>query len=508
MVDWLWDGFNALVLSYGQAEAGKTSLLLGRDSSPSCSSSASGAEKQPAPAAPTVTGRETADHDNDEQSKHHPSEHVSGHSLPRAAEEPPDCLAGQRSGGSGDSSSERRPGGLLEDILRSLFDRVLAARRGVVRGDGAEVVPGGSAAVPAGHGDAADTFATAEGLSPASRGGAENDYTQPRWSSTRESGNPSMSAVLNSSTTNEARHDIVGGHDGGVLTTDVGKQYTIAFSAWDVFGKKVRDLLSPAAGATGAAASIGGASACSSQQQHKMQESGGVGNSLRPGDQSASLPLHVSENRDTICNTRDGRGAETNPAVSSRSSSSSRSTSSSNDKPRKGTNSGGAGGGRGVGSTPRRSRRRGRSGSADNSATNSTASRSGRHPAGGNNAGQSSGTGVWGGPPGYPEGFETVQVSDLPTALALLDKARRRSKEERAGSGGRGGGGVGKEGGGRRGSGGGGGTAEETVCPAGHIFFRVVLYSAEEETVSTLHVVDLAGGWKVRPLWLLIRLRG
>ncbi|CAN0100604.1 unnamed protein product, partial [Hapterophycus canaliculatus] len=30
----------------------------------------------------------------------------------------------------------------------------------------------------------------------------------------------------------------------------------------------------------------------------------------------------------------------------------------------------------------------------------------------------------------------------------------------------------------------------------GHVFFRVVVYNAVEETVSTLHVVDLAGGWE------------
>ncbi|CAM9574807.1 unnamed protein product, partial [Sphacelaria rigidula] len=371
VVDWLWDGFNALVLSYGQADAGKTSLLLGRDPSPSCSS-ASAAEKRPAPA---------------------------------------------HSG----AFSERRPGGLLEDILQSLFDRVLAARRGVVGGAGPDVVSGGAAAVPAGG--AGDTFATAEERSPASRGGSENGYTQPTWSSTRESGNTSMSEVLNGSTTNEARRDILGAQGRSVLTTDNGKQYTIAFSAWDVFGKTVRDLFS-------------------------------------------------------------------------RSSSSSGSTSSCNDKSRKNISSGGAGGGRGVGSTPRRRRRRGRSGSVDNAATNSIASSSRQQVAGENNVGPSSGTGVWSGPPGYPEGFETVQVSDLPTALALLNKARQRSKEQRTGNGGRGGGGTGKEGGGRRRSGGGGGAAGEMVCPAGHIFFRVVLYSAEEETVSTLHVVDLAGGWK------------
>ena len=126
-------------------------------------------------------------------------------------------------------------------------------------------------------------------------------------------------------------------------------------------------------------------------------------------------------------------------------------------------NRGNGGGSGGKGSRRGRSRSRGRSGSDDSSA---------------------------GRPSRYPEGFATVKAPDLRTAMELVDSALRHRSEIGKGR-------VllepGKGGPGRHG-------AEKKHGKrdvSGHVFFRVVLYKGNEETVSTLHLVDLTGGWEV-----------
>ncbi|CAM9421553.1 unnamed protein product [Laminaria digitata] len=87
-------------------------------------------------------------------------------------------------------------------------------------------------------------------------------------------------------------------------------------------------------------------------------------------------------------------------------------------------------------------------------------------------------------------------------ALKLVGIALRRSADIRQGEGvpsvdaseDASGGGKGEQA--EAGKGGGGGKAG--AAPA-HVFFRVVLYNGLEETVSTLHLVDLEGGWEEKP---------
>lgn len=379
VVDWLWDGFNALVLSYGQAEAGKTSLLLGR-SPPSFLATA---EKNQ-----TATPGTTAKHDEDKSL--HPSwENSSEETL------------------------EHRGGGLLEDILRSLFDKVCATRR-------------------------------RSPIDMASTGSGNEDDAEASSSSQAYA-----SGAISGATT--AGGAVQHGLTGGVEPIDQ-RTHTIAFSAWDVMGKTVRDLLSPTA-PTMAAASMkingaksgDGAGACSRPQDD-----------ARGRDISPSLPFHTPASAEVQTkNDHEVAAAAVEAAAETCNSS--------------------------KVSKNRNSRRRRRSGSADNYSR----------------AGRPSPEGL----PSYPDGFETVRVPDLSTALALLDKARRRSLEGRPV--GAVGGGARKGAGGRRGGGGGaggaaGGRSGEVPAPMGHAFFRVVLYNEEEETASTLHVVDLVGGWKVK----------
>lgn len=126
-----------------------------------------------------------------------------------------------------------------------------------------------------------------------------------------------------------------------------------------------------------------------------------------------------------------------------------------NDKAAGSRNRGRNGGGGGGKRNRRRSRSRGRSGSDDSA----------------------------GWPSGYPEGFATVRAPDYETASKLVDAALRQSAERK------------KKGVPMEAGRGGGGKRDSSL---GHVFFRVVVYKGTEETVSTLHLVDLAGGWEVR----------
>ena len=89
-----------------------------------------------------------------------------------------------------------------------------------------------------------------------------------------------------------------------------------------------------------------------------------------------------------------------------------------------------------------------------------------------------------------------MDAPDLATALKLVETALRRCADNRQG-------GVGpsvEACGGVKGGQAATGTKEgeeKAGAVPGHVFFRVVVYNGSEEMVSTLHLVDLEGGWEV-----------
>lgn len=228
----------------------------------------------------------------------------------------------------------------------------------------------------------------------------------------------------------------------------------VALSAWEVSGKNVTDLFvspphdsgpggapSPATGDLGA---LGGKGGGNSNSNGNIRST--LGNSEESG-KSRRGSRSRSRNRGKK-GKQTGEGARGDEAV-----------------------------GNGTNGSGRSQNSRGRSGSDDSSA-----------------AGE-------GWPTGYPEDFLTARAPDLATALELVNTARRRCStglRERAevpsaGSKGKGNGGR------KTGAAAAAATAAAAnVAAKGHVFFRVVVYDAVEETVSTLHVVDLAGGWEVR----------
>ncbi|CAN0007302.1 unnamed protein product, partial [Ectocarpus sp. 6 AP-2014] len=428
VVDWLWDGFNAVVLSYGQARSGKTSLLVGNG------------------APLTETPGESSQR---------------AQSLPKGNSEPGRI-------GSGRQGKGRRRGdeeGLLKDILRDIFDKAAAAgpadavdpvlvacqekqlspttgeppyetlnplagswspSRHANDSPGFDVCPGGT-----------DTLLGTQGVTPNGAGtatvhteicGIDSERSEGR----RDSAEPVATAdqIYGSESRNETGKQT----SRRSITGESGLRAVVALSAWEVAGKHVTDLFvdpSPDSGSTGGS-------------------SNGRKNSM--GNSSSSIEVDDKGTRGVAGRSRSRNRSNRNRAAGS-------------DCSRGGGNRGGG-----------RRNSRGRSGSDDSSSTGA------------------------GWPTGYPEGFLSVRAPNLSTALELMDAAQSRcsacrrqrataTSEAAKGSRGKGGGGVKA----------GGGTAVESAAAAAnssHVFFRVVVYNTLEETVSTLHIVDLAGGWE------------
>ncbi|CAM9119086.1 unnamed protein product [Ectocarpus sp. 4 AP-2014] len=428
VVDWLWDGFNAVVLSYGQARSGKTSLLVGNGG--------------PLTGTPGESSQRAQ-------------------SLPERNSEPGGI-------GSGRLGRGRRRGdeeGLLKDILRDIFDKAAAAGPA----DAADPVlvacqekqpspttgeppyetlnPWAGSWSPSRHANDSPGFDVCPGgigtllgtqeLTP--RGGGTptvqteiSGIDSERWEGRRDSAEPvaTTDPIYGSESRNEtgkqiSRHSITG---------ESGLRAVVALSAWEVAGKHVTDLFVdplPDSGSTGG-------------------NSNGRKNSM--GNSSSNIEVDDKGTRGAGGRSRSRNRSNRNRAAGS-------------DCSRGGGNRGGG-----------RRNSRGRSGSDGSS---------------------SKGAG-W--PTGYPEGFLSVRAPNLSTAMELVDAAQSRcsacrrqrataTSEAATGSRGKGGGG-GKAG---------GATAAESAAAAAnnsHVFFRVVVYNTLEETASTLHIVDLAGGWE------------
>lgn len=392
VVDWLWNGFNAVVISYGQAGAGKSALLLGdEDSRPAF-----------AGGGPPSTGpchRERRGGGDD-------ARRGGGGDL-----DDPNTSGGKeaRAGGaSWDAGFPREAdggGGLLQDILRALFDDVHAATAAAA--------------------DDNDDAASNRGSPPRAAEGRDDGKTAPG----RSRANSDTDALFCAASTPRRREG--GSTKEGCRSSN---RYAIALSAWELVGKTFTDLLAPPSVASVQTAAEGPMGRRSAQ---------GGGNRAAGGGSSAIKGEGCRRSR------KQGGCAKGAAAATA------------------GGGAGGGGGGRGGS--------RGRSGSSDDSS---------------------------GCVAGHSDGFVTVAAPTLSTALALVGVARRRSFAEgrrsrkrvpaEEGESGKEGRGVG---------GGGGGGAKAGGGRAGHVFFRVVVYSELEETVSTLHVVDLVGGWEVSHLF-------
>eukprot|EP00903_Cladosiphon_okamuranus_P012512 g11716.t1 len=458
VVDWLWDGFNAVLLSYGQARAGKTTLLLGSDSPPRPSAAA--------------TGRQSPGISDD------------GHRKRNRWHKDDLGADGKESEAEGGERERGGGRGLLRDILREIFDNAAAT---------APSAPDVSAPT-----DAMDDDPARQNEQAGSSATGTVDVLNPlagSWSPSRHAcdgsgdsfdatedtvealfGNPAFCTAAASPLDPpdiEGRGSVGGGENGGTGATRLrngvsgagssgrksgdergtkgpfrsasagaggGIDAVVALSAWELAGKNVTDLLATTAS----------------------------GNGSNSGSCSGS-----SNNRGLETTARSGKSGGAERSRSRNESPSSKSVE--GDASRGGEGAAGGGGGNRRG---RRRRSRGRSGSDDSTA---------------------GGGGGW--PTGYPEGFLTVRAPSLAMALALVDTAQRNSRRRQTSGGTPGEPGVGKSG---RGRGGGGkrgvvtaGAGAATPPGArGHVFFRVVVYNAREETVSTLHVVDLAGGWE------------
>lgn len=479
VVDWLWHGFNAVVLSYGQARAGKTTLLLGNDSRLSSS-------RSPA----SSVGRQSPDITEDGH-----RQRDRGHKDELGADgEASEAEGGDRERGGG--------GGLLRDILRVIFDNVAAtsptapaasAPTDAIEDDPARQneQPGSSTTgmvdvlnplagtwSPSRHacdspGDSYDaTEGTAESLfgNPAAKlctaatppvdppdieggrlgGGGENGDTEAtRLGNGGGGGASSRGEAPRGRKGGEER-----GAEGPVRSSSGGAGggigIVVALSAWEVARKNVTDLFVTPPSESGSSSSSNSGSSNKRGLEIAAQsgKSGGAGRSRSRNGSVNSIAAAGD-------GSRGGGGA-----------------------------AGGGGGGNETGNRNGRGRRRssrGRSGSDDSSTAG--------------------GGGGWS--TGYPKGFLTVRAPSLAIALALVDTAQRNSGRRQAADGTPGEPGAGKSGrggggGGKRGAATGGAGAATPAAARGHVFFRVVVYNALEETVSTLHVVDLAGGWEVR----------
>ncbi|CAB1120922.1 unnamed protein product [Ectocarpus sp. CCAP 1310/34] len=428
VVDWLWDGFNAVVLSYGQARSGKTSLLVGK-----------GAPLTETPG----------------ESSQRAQCFLNGNSEPVGI-------------GSGRLGKGRRRGdkeGLLKDILRDIFDKAAAAGPA----DAADPVlvacqekqlspttgeppyeicnPLAGSWSPSRHANDSPGFDVCPGgigtllgtqeLTPRGGGTATvqtkvSGIDSQRWEGRRDSAKPVATAdrIYGSEIMNETGKQTTRPS----LTGESGRIAVVALSAWEVAGKHVTDLFvdpSPDSGSTGGS---------------------NDGRKDSMGNSSSSIEVNDKGTRGVGGRSRSRNRSNRNRAAGSGCS-------------REGGNRGGG-----------RRNSRGRSGSDDSSSTGA------------------------GWPTGYPEGFLSVRAPNLSTALELVDAAQSRcsacrrqraiaTSEAAKGSRGKGGGG---------GKAGGAAVAESAAAAANssHVFFRVVVYNTLEETASTLHMVDLAGGWE------------
>eukprot|EP00752_Nemacystus_decipiens_P004987 g4535.t1 len=494
VADWLWDGFNAVVLSYGQARSGKTTLLLGSDSHLS----------SPVPSAACSAGQRSPEDADDGRRR--------GSGLRKDGGAVADGEASGVEGGEGERGGNRK-GGLLGDILRAIFRNAAAT---------ATASPGASAAsAPADATmDEEDPAGESERHPLPSSAGMGLDVLNPlagSWSPSRHacdgpgdsfdarpaedttetsfgacssearlhaaatlSGDPTelegggLAGVGASGDTAAPPSENVGrgasssgggkgGEEGvivGALPDNIagakgGVGVVVALSAWELAGKNVTDLFvnpesglrsHPALGSNLNAPGVnnGGSSSSNSSNSNSSNNNRCDENACKPGKSGGG-----------------GRGRGRNGSASSKMAEGD------------GSRAGGGVGGNGRG---RRRSSRGRSGSDDSSTVG----------------------GGW--PTGYPEGFLAVRAPSLAIALALVDTARRNSGCTQAPAGTSGDPGQGKAGKGggscKRGTAGAAAAAATTSAAKGHLFFRVVVYNTLEETVSTLHVVDLAGGWE------------
>lgn len=439
VVDWLLDGFNAVVLSYGQANAGKTSLLLGRGgpiTPPSASSTQNAKINQrgeartqgsngPSPACGSGGGNNQS-MENAKIQGGREAEASSQDGLFSARKDSADARLGLESGRNG--GGEGGGGGLVRDILRAIFDRASSA----------------DATLRPEVGD----FVGKEGAFS----GISRDWYD--------------SAGI-----------VAGPFGGEIFEPRNGGPIVVALSAWEVSGKAMKDLFRPSP--------VGRNNTDVNRGKNASLSSTAGTPSVGPPDQTSGNGIG--------CSSTGFGGAGRNNSGGQKSSGSQKGgeREGEGDEPSK------CGGGHSRGG---RGRRKGRS-------------------SGGSGDDYFSSTSGW--PPGYPDEFLTVQVPNLATALNLVDLAHRRCSERtfqekpplssslpssllaslslRTGE--ATGGGVGAT----------GAEVEESNDKAflaattaaaggargGHAFFRVVVYNSLEETVSTLHVVDVAGGWEV-----------
>lgn len=400
------------MLSYGQSCAGKSSLLLGRET--------------PSPKPPGSRSATAVDASDDDECGHNLYPEGSTVST-LAAQSLDERISSQDFRESRPEETEN--GGLLSDILRVLFDNVPAEGRegqaAAATARSAEFITKALAARKlSGDDDAGQSSSSPPGL---------------------EDVEAEMMEGVSSSRSQFCR---------------ASRKYTIAFSAWDVMGKTVRDLLAPPD--------------CRLSTNSRNSSRNSTRNDR---DRSSSPPLRVVRETagggDTGSSAGDVNNEDGDGQVRANGS---------------GSSDRGSGSGRNA-------RRRGRSRSLDNTAPDNACSGSGGQPSADNERLRQSPANTSGVPSGYPDEFETVEAPDLATALRLLRMARQRRIEGLAGRAGAGSGAGKRKAGGHGRDGEGAAGSEATI---GHVFFRVVLYNEAEETVSTLHVVDLAGGWEVR----------
>lgn len=472
MVKWLRDGFNAVIVSYGQARSGKTTLLMGSGSPPH--TNIRGCRPQ---------GNLSTDN---------------GSSAQEA----------ERTDGSGEEDREQQTGGgLLRAILRGLFDSGAAATA--------------FTAADAAHHDAADPFREdlvastiaphIDALNPMAGSWSPSRHTHDRsgFSVSPDGPNAPCGSL-------EANRDMDGaaathGDSYGARRTRFSEQTR---SGEDTVDKEMKTSpleQSPGKGSTRGQADMG-----------QTRDAGGFSRTVSRGCGAGPPPvvalsawevseksvtdLFISPLPDSGCGGTSSPAAGNIAAPGGKGGSSGSSNSSSNSIRSTPDNNDGGGKSRGAGRS--RSRNRGKKGKVTGEGTRgdeavgngSSGSRRRRKSRGRSGSDDSSATGE-GWPTGYPEDFLTIRALNLATALELVDTAQRRcsaglseaaemSSEGGAGSKGKGNGGAK--------SGVSAAAAAGNAPVRGHVFFRVVVYNAVEETVSTLHVVDLAGGWEVR----------
>lgn len=471
-MDWLWDGFNAVVLSYGQSGAGKTSLLLGHRASPTTPAVLSSSSPTVRDGSATSVGS-------------------IGSSERTAATE--SCGAGTANEG----------GGLLGDVLRVLFNNAgIAATHTATTdvgdangvnscaGEGSVLsslplrvsrVDGIHQAEERADGAAYETRKIVDRirciLTPERRtsgaslaGSADVHHLSSRNDAnlveTKGSGGEGQTkarpSCLRPSTSTDYGEAAEAGVGPGIRAAR-NDLTVIALSAWEIAGKNVRDLfvsppLPPTTGlqnCSDSKSTCNGSGSICNDGSGKSGADGRATSSTSPSvslDKISSRAAQIQGSAVSNSSTCDGGKSNVGGVISGRNRGH---TGGSSGKRRKGSR-GSRGGG---GPDGKRGRSRGRSGSDDS--TNSSARPNSEHPS----------------------GFVTVKAPDLGTALQLVDMARRRRADMRE-----------EAGGGKAGT--------------GHIFFRVVLYNGLEEMVSTLHLVDMAGGWEVSPFKAQLNIAG